>query len=852
MSRQNCSRRNSLSRKSYESLPFRSDSPESRFDDNEDRVSSRYVDGTGNRGETRRRYSIQESNRRRENLENSHSQSRPYGLNSCFDNRDSRSSSCDKKCQQRSETSSRLRERLDRRSSCCEVLHGRSSHHAGDRHERRDGRISNLNSEAERRRREQRAREDRERRFSRSAADFDGNARRRDSDSRQERRISKSESYSRSDFDIHRIRSDEVQEERERSHRDRRRERCTFSKSDNGLDINDDSERRRDRERTDKTKQEADLHNKVNQILDQISHMKVKSDLENKSSDRKNNDSHQSVGSKGSKISHQSQSRQSTGMDKVVAESACTTPTAASSIANSTISSLGHSAHFEAEFLASINTYNANEEDQDLGSLLNGSGREHFIERKKGAPSAVVKSAPVTPVTFKHKESALTEEDLGSLLDVTGQDHVVETKKGSGDDALASLKSKLLNSRPFKSKESVSVDKTQCRKVSEFSLFLKKAHQDCKSHAVTPNSQNKLHAAIPATGILKATTTPPPPPKHKIGTFAPLRKSKSQPTEKRVESTVVLATRDNVPPPPPKARPPMHFTRTGAVPPPPPPPLVRRPLDTRCTPASLQNSQRAPNATTSLKKNVPTPPPPSRDVNNKSSKVPPPQAKSAQTTTVSSPPIQPKPTIQPEQKTKLINPINNRRQKHVTNMPHTDQFGDFGFYTGEVDEDVRPHGQGKMKYENGVFFEGKWKNGNQDSSAVLQRERMLSGFTSWRGVHKKEACGGNGACHVYGMAWIDNSGMSGKYTGKVNDKNLPHGMGKMAYDMGLIAEGEWVHGVLNGAAQNGPMMGAGATVVPGGTIFGGGMSVLGGGGMSVFSWNDHHGRNAAPGSGDVL
>mmetsp|Transcript_20252 Transcript_20252/g.40915 ORF Transcript_20252/g.40915 Transcript_20252/m.40915 type:complete len:411 (+) Transcript_20252:334-1566(+) len=196
----------------------------------------------------------------------------------------------------------------------------------------------------------------------------------------------------------------------------------------------------------------------------------------------------------------------------------------------------------------------------------------------------------------------------------------------------------------------------------------------------------------------------------------------------------------------------------------------------------------------------------------------------------SSPPTQPKPTIETEHKPKIINP-NNRRPKHVFDMPFTDQFGDFGFYTGEVDEDVRPHGHGKMKYENGVFCEGKWKNGNQDSSAGLQRERMLSGFTSWSGVQKKDGSK-DGIRHVYGMSWIDNSGMSGKYFGKVNDKNLPHGMGKMVYDMGLTAEGEWVEGNLAGAAQNGSVMGAAATVVPGGSVIRGGMSILGGGGMS--------------------
>ncbi|KAL7467418.1 hypothetical protein ACHAXS_007656, partial [Conticribra weissflogii] len=763
MSRPNCSRRNSLSRKSYESLPFRSDSPERRFDDSEDRCSSRR--------ETRRRYSIQEVNRRSDDLEHSHHhQSQQHGLDSRHGSRDRRSNSLDKKSQHRSGTSNGPRERLERLSIGREVLHGRSSrhehNHAGDRHERREGRRSVLNSEAERRRREQRAKEERERRFSKSDVHLGGSAGRRDSGRRRERRMSKSEHFSRSDFDVHGCDDGKVREEKERRRRDGRRERRAFSKSDNGLDFNDESEQhRRDRARTETTTLEADLHDRVSQILDQISHIMVKTDLDRKNNCRNDMDSHQSDGSQGGKVGHPIRNRHGTGKENVVAESACTSPTAASSVANSTISSLGQSAHFEAEFLASIRTLNEHDDDdKDLGSLLNGSGQDHFIERKNAASSAVVKSAPVTPVTSKDKVSILADEDLGSLVGATCQEHLIETKKVSGDDALASLKSKLFNPRPFKSKESVSAVKTQGGRKSEFSLFLKKSDNDCKSPPVTPNSQTKPRVTNSASGMTKpATTLPPPPLQKKTGLFAPLRKSNSQPTEKPA------VTRVNVPPPPqvPLPRRPMHSTRAGAVPPPPPPPVARRPLDTKCTSDSVPHNHHPPNATTILKRNGPTPPPPSRNINNNSSKVPPLETKSAPTTPVSSPPIQPKPTLPPEQRTKLINPNNNRRQKHVTNMPHTDQFGEFGFYTGEVDEDVRPHGHGKMKYENGVFYEGKWNNGNQDSSAVLQRERMLSGFTSWRGVQKKEASGGNGACHVYGMAWIDNAGLSGKYTGKV-------------------------------------------------------------------------------------
>ena len=39
--------------------------------------------------------------------------------------------------------------------------------------------------------------------------------------------------------------------------------------------------------------------------------------------------------------------------------------------------------------------------------------------------------------------------------------------------------------------------------------------------------------------------------------------------------------------------------------------------------------------------------------------------------------------------------------RSVRQMPFTDQFGDFGLYTGQVNEDGRPDGKGSMKYDNG-------------------------------------------------------------------------------------------------------------------------------------------------------
>ena len=155
---------------------------------------------------------------------------------------------------------------------------------------------------------------------------------------------------------------------------------------------------------------------------------------------------------------------------------------------------------------------------------------------------------------------------------------------------------------------------------------------------------------------------------------------------------------------------------------------------------------------------------------------------------------------------------NDRQVKNVVNdMPCTDQFGDFGFYTGQVNENGRPDGNGSMKYDNGIFYEGTWTDGCQDEKAAMQYQRVRSGFTSWKGKGKAAARGGmvmpwnarnndkhdeNDKTYVRGMEWVDLNGDSGKYTGDVNKDELPHGEGIMKYDFGLIAEGGWVNGML--------------------------------------------------------
>ena len=182
-------------------------------------------------------------------------------------------------------------------------------------------------------------------------------------------------------------------------------------------------------------------------------------------------------------------------------------------------------------------------------------------------------------------------------------------------------------------------------------------------------------------------------------------------------------------------------------------------------------------------------------------------------------------------------------------MAYTDPYGDAGMYTGEVDDESRPHGKGKMKYNNGIFYEGNWIHGCKDDvrgqkgntkESLWNRERILGGFTSWKGKGQKDGSGNKG--FVYGMEWVDHAGLNGKYTGPVDVNNVPHtpdGKGVMKYSFGLVAEGEWKNGVLNyGSGSPGGMNPAqvaaasGMSVAPGMSVAGGSASGVSGLGMA--------------------
>jgi len=193
--------------------------------------------------------------------------------------------------------------------------------------------------------------------------------------------------------------------------------------------------------------------------------------------------------------------------------------------------------------------------------------------------------------------------------------------------------------------------------------------------------------------------------------------------------------------------------------------------------------------------------------------------------------------------------------KGVKQMPFRDKFGDHGTYTGQVNEEGRPEGKGAMKYENGVFYEGTWTDGCQDEKAASQYGRIRGGFTSWSGKGKSATKSGmvmpwnarkndahdNSKTNVRGMEWTDLSGDTGRYTGEVNSDRLPQGRGIMKYDYGLIAEGDWVNGVLKEGPQDRMISAAASSGMSVGPMSVGGlvgmsvgpMSVGGLGGMSV-------------------
>ena len=52
--------------------------------------------------------------------------------------------------------------------------------------------------------------------------------------------------------------------------------------------------------------------------------------------------------------------------------------------------------------------------------------------------------------------------------------------------------------------------------------------------------------------------------------------------------------------------------------------------------------------------------------------------------------------------------------------------GEFGWYTGEVDEYGSPNGEGRMQFKSGMGWSGRWERGWMED-----KSRMKKGFASF-------------------------------------------------------------------------------------------------------------------------
>lgn len=136
----------------------------------------------------------------------------------------------------------------------------------------------------------------------------------------------------------------------------------------------------------------------------------------------------------------------------------------------------------------------------------------------------------------------------------------------------------------------------------------------------------------------------------------------------------------------------------------------------------------------------------------------------------------------------------------VKAMKYQDESGKEGRYTGDVNQDHRPHGQGKIKYQDGTAFHGVWSEGSQVHGKSYRAKNKSSRSSSSSGKKKDDWSSGKrrgvegSKKMVKRMKWLDYYGDPGEYTGEVDSSGMPDGKGSMKYDHGLIQDGNWRKG----------------------------------------------------------
>jgi len=139
-----------------------------------------------------------------------------------------------------------------------------------------------------------------------------------------------------------------------------------------------------------------------------------------------------------------------------------------------------------------------------------------------------------------------------------------------------------------------------------------------------------------------------------------------------------------------------------------------------------------------------------------------------------------------------------KKKIRVKGMRYQDEHGREGRYSGDVNEDHAPHGQGKIKYKDGSGFEGVWSEGSQVHGKNIKAKKVPAAEAGDAKTVRRSGggrSGDNGAKTVRKMKWMDYYGDPGEYTGEIDAKTkMPHGRGAMRYDHGLVQEGRWMGG----------------------------------------------------------
>lgn len=81
---------------------------------------------------------------------------------------------------------------------------------------------------------------------------------------------------------------------------------------------------------------------------------------------------------------------------------------------------------------------------------------------------------------------------------------------------------------------------------------------------------------------------------------------------------------------------------------------------------------------------------------------------------------------------------NNRKKKSVKKMAFTDDTGKEGFYTGYINDHCKPHGRGKIVYEDKSAYIGTWREGTRVHGKFTEAAKSEKNHRSKNDAPKKE------------------------------------------------------------------------------------------------------------------